>query len=107
MGLEIENIHGIGYRFWIEGNSEQLYRMGANLIDNAIKYTSKCGKVAISLTQTLSDISFQVKDNGIGISDVDRELIFNRFHRIESKSLPPQQSTGLGLALAKPTGGNR
>jgi signal transduction histidine kinase len=88
-------------QIWIDGNSEQLYRMGANLIDNAIKYTPTGGKVAVSLTQNLNDISFQVKDNGIGISDVDRELIFNRFHRIESKSLPPQHSTGLGLAIVR------
>jgi signal transduction histidine kinase len=86
---------------WIDGNSEQLYRMGANLIDNAIKYTPTGGKVAISLTNTLNDISFQVRDNGIGISDADRELIFDRFHRIESKSLPSQHSTGLGLAIVK------
>jgi signal transduction histidine kinase len=88
-------------QIWIDGNSEQLYRMGANLIDNAIKYTPTGGKVAISLTQILNDISFQVRDNGIGIADADRELIFNRFHRIESKSSPPQQSTGLGLAIIK------
>jgi signal transduction histidine kinase len=88
-------------QIWIDGNSEQLYRMGANLIDNAIKYTPTGGKVTISLTQTLNEISFQVKDNGSGISDADKELIFNRFHRIESKSSPPQHSTGLGLAIVK------
>ncbi len=86
---------------WIDGNSEQLYRMGANLIDNAIKYTPTGGKVEISLNHTLNEISFQVRDNGIGIADTDRELIFNRFHRIESKFLPPQHSTGLGLAIVK------
>ncbi len=88
-------------QIWIDGNSEQLYRMGANLIDNAIKYTPTGGKVAISLTQTINDISFQVSDNGIGISNTDRELIFDRFHRIESKLSPPQHSTGLGLAIVK------
>jgi signal transduction histidine kinase len=87
-------------QIWIGGNSEQLYRMGANLIDNAIKYTLIGGKVTITLTKTLNEISFQVKDNGIGISDTDKELIFDRFHRIESK-LPHQHSTGLGLAIVK------
>jgi signal transduction histidine kinase len=86
---------------WIDGNSEQLYRMGANLIDNAIKYTPAGGKVEISLTNTLNCISFQVRDNGIGIVDRDKELIFDRFHRIEPKSSPPQHSTGLGLAIVK------
>ena len=88
-------------QIWIDGNSEQLYRVGANLIDNAIKYTTTGGTVAISLTQTLNEVSFQVRDNGIGISEDDRELIFDRFHRIESQSLPPQHSTGLGLAIVK------
>ena len=88
-------------QIWIDGNSEQLYRMGANLIDNAIKYTPAGGKVAVSLTQTSNDISFQVRDNGIGISDADKEPIFDRFHRIESKSSPSQHSTGLGLAIVK------
>jgi signal transduction histidine kinase len=86
---------------WIDGNSEQLYRMGANLIDNAIKYTPTGGKVEISLTNPPDCVSFQVRDNGIGIPNPDRELIFNRFHRVESKSLPPQHSTGLGLAIVK------
>jgi signal transduction histidine kinase len=88
-------------QIWIDGNSEQLYRMGANLIDNAIKYTPTGGKVAISLTNTINDISFQVRDNGIGISAADKDLIFDRFHRIESKSSPSQHSTGLGLAIVK------
>jgi len=86
---------------WIEGNSEQLYRMGTNLIDNAIKYTSIGGRVTISLTKNLNHVSFQVKDNGIGIPDTDREYIFDRFHRIESNSLSPRHSTGLGLAIVK------
>lgn len=88
-------------QIWIDGNSEQLYRMGANLIDNAIKYTPTGGKVEISLTNTINDISFQVRDNGIGISAADKDLIFDRFHRIESKSSPSQHSTGLGLAIVK------
>ncbi len=91
----------IDEQVWIDSNSEQLYRMGANLIDNAIKYTPTGGEIAISLTQIMNDISFQVSDNGIGIADADQELIFNRFHRIESKSILPQHSTGLGLAIVK------
>jgi signal transduction histidine kinase len=87
-------------QIWIDGNSEQLYRMGANLIDNAIKYTPNCGKITVSLSSTQNQISFQVKDTGIGISDPDRERIFDRFYRAESKS-PPQHSTGLGLAIVK------
>jgi signal transduction histidine kinase len=85
----------------IDGNSEQLYRMGANLIDNAIKYTPICGRITISLSCTFNHILFQVQDTGIGISDADKEKIFDRFYRAESKSSPPQHSTGLGLAIVK------
>jgi signal transduction histidine kinase len=86
---------------YINGNSEQLYRMGANLIDNAIKYTPICGKITISLLGNLNEILFQVKDNGIGISDIDKSRIFDRFYRSRSKSSSPQHSTGLGLAIVK------
>lgn len=88
-------------QIWIDGNAEQLYQMGANLIDNALKYTPTGGKVTVSLARSINTVSFQVRDNGIGIDDSDKELIFNRFHRIESKALSPQHSTGLGLAIVK------
>jgi signal transduction histidine kinase len=88
-------------QIWIDGNSEQLYRMGANLIDNAIKYTPTGGRVTISLSKTLNEISFQVQDTGIGIPERDRERIFDRFYRSELKPLQPQHSTGLGLAIVK------
>ncbi|AFY92823.1 two-component system sensor histidine kinase RppB [Chamaesiphon minutus] len=86
---------------YIDGNSEQLYRMGANLIDNAIKYTPTGGRVTVSLHSNVNVISFQVKDTGIGISNSDKERIFDRFYRAESKSALPQHSTGLGLAIVK------
>lgn len=82
---------------YINGNSEQLYRMGANLIDNAIKYTPICGQITISI----KDTSFQVKDTGIGISNLDKQRIFDRFYRVDSKSSQSQRGTGLGLAIVK------
>jgi signal transduction histidine kinase len=86
---------------YLNGNSEQLYQMGANLIDNAIKYTPTGGKIAISLSRNSNTISFQVRDNGIGISSSDQARIFDRFYRAESQSASPQRSTGLGLAIVK------
>lgn len=86
---------------YLNGNSEQLYQMGANLIDNAIKYTPAGGKVEISLSRSSKTILFQVKDNGIGISPSDQAQIFDRFYRAESQSASPQRSTGLGLAIVK------
>jgi signal transduction histidine kinase len=88
-------------QIYINGNREQLYRMGANLIDNAIKYTSTGGKVTVSLARDLNTISFQVRDNGIGIAPTDKKRIFDRFYQVESKSSPSQHSTGLGLAIVK------
>jgi signal transduction histidine kinase len=88
-------------QIYINGNNEQLYRMGANLIDNAIKYTPSCGKVTVSLARSLNTISFQVRDNGIGITPTDKQRIFDRFYRVESKSLSSEHSMGLGLAIVQ------
>jgi signal transduction histidine kinase len=86
---------------YINGNSEQLYRMGVNLIDNAIKYTPAGGKITISLTETINHISLIIKDTGIGISNLDKQRIFDRFYRVESKPSQSQRGTGLGLAIVK------
>ena len=74
-----------------------------NLLSNSIKYKSENRKLRITITTEKKEdaVVMIFKDNGIGISDADRKLIFDRFHRIESKSSPPQHSTGLGLAIVK------
>ena len=84
----------------IYGDNRLLQRMVANLLDNAIKYTSAHGRIDVAVS-TGGDQSVQivVKDNGMGISGKDLGHIFKLFYRCDpSRS---QAGTGLGLSFAR------
>lgn len=69
-----------------------------NFLSNAIKYTPE-GKIIVNVRQEGQFILFSVKDNGMGIRDEDRAIIFTEFGRTnESKKI---EGTGLGLVLSK------
>jgi signal transduction histidine kinase len=70
-----------------------------NLITNAIKYTKK-GSVNIIVKQKDKDITFSIKDTGIGISKSDQQKIFGKFYRSEDYRTRESSGTGLGLYVA-------
>ena len=76
----------------IRGNAEALFRAVRNLGENAIKHTAPDTTVEISLT---ADGAISVSDRGPGISAQHRNLIFQRFWRVEG-----QRATGAGLGLS-------
>jgi signal transduction histidine kinase len=83
------------------GNEQQLYRLVANLIINAIQYTPAGGKVIIRLTQDDHHAQIQIQDTGIGISSEDQSRIFDRFYRVHSDRSRQTGGAGLGLAIAQ------
>jgi heavy metal sensor kinase len=84
----------------ITGDARMIQRLLANLLDNAIKYTTAGGSVSVSLSQCAGrDATLTVKDTGSGISAGDLPRIFERFYRGDrSRS---ESGTGLGLSLAR------
>ncbi|MBN1537943.1 MAG: HAMP domain-containing histidine kinase [Anaerolineales bacterium] len=87
------------------GVEDQLRRMVYNLIDNAIKYTSRGGKVELNLCASLDPdkILLSIKDTGFGITPEQLPHIFERFFRVEATRprYGPPQGSGLGLSIAK------
>lgn len=71
-----------------------------NLITNAIKYTKK-GSVTIIIKQKVENITFSVKDTGIGISKSDQKKVFGKFYRSEDYRTRESSGTGLGLYVAQ------
>lgn len=76
----------------IHGNSEMLQRAVFNLAENAIKFTAKETSVDVEVG---GDGSVRVRDCGPGVSEEERELIFQRFWRRDR-----QRSDGAGLGLS-------
>jgi len=83
----------------VEGDLSQLSSMAKNLLDNAIKFTPRGGKVWVKLSQKQDGAEFSVTDTGIGILEDDIPHIFSRFHRGSNTSEYP--GNGLGLAIVK------
>jgi signal transduction histidine kinase len=72
-----------------------------NLLDNAIKYTPRSGTVSVGSRMRGNDFLIEVSDTGPGIPVEHRDLIFDRFYRVEKDRPGQDGGTGLGLAIAK------
>ena len=69
-----------------------------NLVDNAIRYTPDGGKIDLSLARNLEKITLKIVDTGPGISEAERERVFDPFYRVLGNE---QTGSGLGLSIVK------
>lgn len=83
----------------ITGDSGQLRRVFFNLLDNAIKFSTRGGTIAISSSLELERVVVTVRDEGPGIAPDDLPFIFDAFHR--GKVDRHVKGFGLGLASVK------
>ncbi len=70
-----------------------------NLVDNALKYSPDKKEIILELLNEKNEIVLNVKDNGCGISDQDKEKIFNKFFRVGNEETRNSKGTGLGLYI--------
>lgn len=78
------------------GDISLVERAIQNLMDNAIKFTPKDGKIAVTVHHDNENVFVKIKDSGPGIKKEDQKFIFERFRQTESQ----QKSKGVGLGLA-------
>lgn len=83
------------------GNKMQLTRLFKNLLENAIYYTPKGGKVKISLAKNNRLATVRIQDTGIGIAPEHLPLIFDRFWRADQARSRREGGSGLGLSIGK------
>ncbi|KAJ3866505.1 histidine kinase [Lentinula novae-zelandiae] len=74
------------------------YTIIFNLLSNAIKYTAE-GFIKLSLRFHSSEVELRVGDSGCGIPEDQKELVLQRFHRVEYAEGRSHEGTGIGLAL--------
>ncbi|MFH9014682.1 sensor histidine kinase [Streptomyces sp. NPDC017943] len=100
-GLAAEGGHDL--RVW--GNRGQLAAALGNLVENAVNYSPARTRVGIAARRVQApggeQIEIAVTDQGIGISDKDKERIFERFYRVDPARSRATGGTGLGLAIVK------
>lgn len=84
----------------ITGNSDLLAGLINNLISNAYRYGRDNGNIFLSLKQNEQEIILSVKDDGIGISDDEKDKIFNRFYQADKARTSGNSDSGIGLGLS-------
>lgn len=85
---------------YIYTDIKRLKQIFTNLLDNALKFTSK-GKVEFGYKLNENEVLCFVKDTGIGIKDDEVEFIFDRFRQADESTTRKYGGTGVGLALTK------
>ncbi len=83
----------------VAGDPEELRRLLANLVSNAVKYSLEGGTVSVSLEQHGPDVVLTVADEGLGISEADQVRLFTEFFRSTNPAALQRPGTGLGLAI--------
>lgn len=81
------------------GNEEFLYQVWLNLMDNAIKYSQKNGRIQVTLTSQPTGDLITISDEGAGMTPEVISRIFDKFY--QSDTSRKTKGNGLGLALAK------
>ncbi|MFE9597076.1 sensor histidine kinase [Streptomyces hokutonensis] len=87
------------------GNRGQLAAALGNLVENAVNYSPARTRVGIAARRVSAPggdhIEVAVTDQGIGISEKDKERVFERFYRVDPARSRATGGTGLGLAIVK------
>ncbi|WP_405226741.1 ATP-binding protein [Dokdonia sp. Asnod1-B02] len=104
-GVEVHTVIDSQVPDIVIGDQYRINQILTNLIGNAIKFTNE-GKVEIIVNAIATDedninVSFEVKDTGIGISEDKITSIFDSFYQVEDTANSKVGGTGLGLAITK------
>jgi two-component system, OmpR family, phosphate regulon sensor histidine kinase PhoR len=92
------------------GDEDRLTQVLSNLLDNAVKYTPEKGTISVAAHPVSDDadqpavvtaVELSVTDTGMGIPEIDRPRIFERFYRVDKARSRELGGTGLGLAIVR------
>ncbi len=85
----------------LKSDTSRLRQILVNLVGNALKFTSN-GSVSLEVKKVSSNkYRFEVRDTGIGISDEDKNHLFQEFSQVDSSNSKKFGGTGLGLAICR------
>ncbi|OFX75676.1 MAG: hypothetical protein A2X12_09615 [Bacteroidetes bacterium GWE2_29_8] len=87
--------------FYFNTDADKLKLMLSNLVSNAIKFNNENGEISLKVSVKKKILSICVIDNGIGISESDKLIIFDRFKKINNNINSINPGHGLGLSIVK------
>ncbi|MEB3298067.1 MAG: ATP-binding protein [Candidatus Sericytochromatia bacterium] len=96
--LRLEAPEGLPLVRW---DRDRIHQVILNLVDNAIKFTPAEGRVTLRFALMGEGLEIRVVDTGIGIPEIDRPRIFDRFYRVDKSRSRVTGGVGLGLSIVK------
>lgn len=84
----------------VNADYDLIYQVVYNLVDNAVKFTNKGGKISFNTAEFGNAVEFKIRNTGEGIQQKDLPFIFERFYKTDKSRSAVKDSTGLGLHLA-------
>lgn len=93
--------HGANLPSVVYWDEDRINEVLGNLISNAFKFTSRGGKVALTVAAVEDTVVVTVKDTGAGISAEQLPHIFDKFFQADNQAQAAARGTGLGLAIAR------
>ena len=89
-----------GNEIYALGDANRIHQVVANLLANTRVHTPVGTRIKVSVSQSDSEVQVVVSDNGPGLSEMDREKIFERFYRVDpSRTRSSEEGSGLGLSI--------
>ena len=85
----------------VRGNTDYLQRIVSSLLENALKYEPKGGRVQLTLAREKRKVTLTVRNFGSTISEADLPHVFDRFYRSDRSRRNESGSFGLGLAITR------
>lgn len=98
--MDFDSVLDLKFEPRIQADAVLLRQAMENLINNAIKYTDRGGKITVYAENDDSRFYFMVEDNGVGIPEEHMSRLFESFYRVQS-ALHKSKGNGLGLSLVK------
>ena len=85
----------------VMGNSDSVYRVVTNLMDNAVKFTPEGGSIAIKIKAWGGKTKVSVENSGSGLSEKELNHIWDRFYQTDKSRSSGRRGAGLGLYIVK------
>jgi len=83
------------------GDARRLRESIEHLLQNAIAYTDRKGRIALSADGDKKEAVIRITDNGTGIDSTDLPRVFDRFDRVAEAGVRGEAALGLGLPLTR------
>jgi len=88
-------------KYMVEADKDRIEQVVVNLLDNAIKFSERKGKLSLMTHAPADKVYVSIQDSGPGISNEDLPFIWERFYKSDKAHTSEYAGTGLGLSITK------